>query len=72
MEEEFAAGIENQNMHGAMFESLAMNFAAGKLANNLVAIVYNIENFVLHNSSYCDGSEGAIVLFRLAGVSWLV
>jgi len=48
LEEEFSPGIEDEDVNGAVFQSLAVNFAAGKLANNLVAIVYNIENFVLH------------------------
>ena len=48
MQEEFAARIENEDVDGAMFQALAVNFTARKLANNFIAIIYYVENLVLH------------------------
>jgi hypothetical protein len=60
LQEEFATGIENQNMDGAMFEALPVNFGARQLADNLVPIIYDIENLVLHDSSYRAGAPQSI------------
>jgi len=46
--EDFAAAIENQNMHGAMLEPEPVNFAAALLAYHLIALIDHIKNLFIH------------------------
>jgi hypothetical protein len=48
LEEEFAARIENEDVDGAMLEALTMNLASRELPDNFIAVIYNVENFVVH------------------------
>ncbi|HVK58736.1 MAG TPA: hypothetical protein VM735_08155, partial [Candidatus Kapabacteria bacterium] len=52
LQEEFAACVEDEDVHRAMFQSLAVDFTARELADHLVALVYYIENLVVHAVLY--------------------
>ena len=54
-----------------------MNFTARELADHLVAIIYNVENLILHNSTYCVVTRRSIakqqgVSVRVAGRVFIV
>jgi hypothetical protein len=48
LQKNVAPRIEDQDMGGAVLQALAMNFLARELADDFIAVIYDIENFVLH------------------------
>jgi hypothetical protein len=46
LEEKFPLGIENEHMYRAMYEAQPMNLVPGAPADDFVALVYDIEDFL--------------------------
>jgi hypothetical protein len=46
LQEHLAAAIEHEHVHGSMAEAEAMHFGAGRAANDFIALVDHVKEFV--------------------------
>jgi len=51
LEKHFAAAIEDQHVHGAMAQTQPVDFLARLLADDFIALIANVKDFLLHDSS---------------------
>ncbi len=58
LDEQFAAAIEDENMHGPVPEAAGMHGRPGRLTNDPVLLVYDVENFVGHSATVVSFASG--------------
>ena len=58
LDEQFAVAIEDENMHGPVPEATGMHGRPGRLTNDPVLLVYDVENFVGHSATVVSFASG--------------